>query len=59
MNMKAYIVQPYYSFEEDDIQKCFDGMIDLLDTVGEDADIIVFDQDIHVSDVFVGGIKEI
>ena len=41
MNMKAYIIQPYYSFEEEDIQKCYDGMIDLLDTVGEDADIIV------------------
>ena len=39
--MKAYIIQPYYSFEEKDLQKCFDGMIDLLDTVGNDADIIV------------------
>ena len=39
--MKAYIIQPYYSFEASDIQKCYDGMIELLDTVGEDADIIV------------------
>ena len=39
--MKAYIIQPYYSFEEKDLEKCFYGMLDLLDTVGEDADLIV------------------
>ena len=39
--MKAYIIQPYYSFEEKDLEKCFYGMLELLDTVGEDADIIV------------------
>ncbi|MBR5314447.1 MAG: hypothetical protein IKU45_03420, partial [Clostridia bacterium] len=39
--MKAYIVQPYYSFEEKDLQNCFDEMIALLDTVKDDADIIV------------------
>ena len=39
--MKVYIVQPYYSFEEKDIEKCFDGMIELLDGIGNDADIIV------------------
>ena len=41
MKMKAYIIQPYYSFEEKDLQKCYDGMIALLDTVDKDADIIV------------------
>ncbi len=41
MKMKAYIIQPYYSFEEKDLQKCYDGMIELLDTVDTDADIIV------------------
>ena len=39
--MKVYIVQPYYSFEATDLQTCFDGMIRLLDTVPEDADVIV------------------
>ncbi len=39
--MKAYVVQPYYSFDEKDLQTCFDGMLSLLDNVGEDADIIV------------------
>ena len=39
--MKAYIIQPYYSFSGSDLESCFHGMIDLLDTVGEDADIIV------------------
>jgi len=41
MKMKAYIIQPYYSFEEKDLQKCFDEMLSLLDGVGDDADIIV------------------
>ena len=35
------IVQPYYSLEEADLSKCFDEMLALLDTVGEDADVIV------------------
>ncbi len=39
--MKAYIIQPYYSFEQADLETCYRGMIDLLDTVGEDADLIV------------------
>ena len=39
--MKAYIIQPYYSFEQADLQRCFDGMIQLLESVGNDADIIV------------------
>ena len=34
MDVKAYIIQPYYSFEEKDLQACFDGMIELLDRVG-------------------------
>lgn len=39
--MKAYIIQPYYSTNEEDVKLCFDGMIDLLDSVKDDADIIV------------------
>jgi len=41
MKMKTYIIQPYYSFEETDLEKCFNGMVELLDTVPADADIIV------------------
>ena len=39
--MKVYIIQPYYSIEQSDLETCFDGMIGLLDKVGEDADVIV------------------
>ena len=39
--MKVYIIQPYYSFEEADLQSCFDGMVAHLDSIGEDADLIV------------------
>ena len=39
--MKAYVVQPYYSTKEEDLEKCFGGMLGQLDTVGEDSDIIV------------------
>lgn len=39
--MKTYIVQPYYSFDESDLQKCFDEMLAYLDSIGDDADIIV------------------
>ena len=39
--MKAYIIQPYYSLEEESIQARFDEMLALLDSVGDDADIIV------------------
>ena len=39
--MKAYIIQPFYSFEEKDIDKCFNDMVAHLDTLGDDADIIV------------------
>ena len=39
--MKAYVVQPYYSVKEEDLEKCFAGMLGQLDKVGEDADIIV------------------
>lgn len=39
--MKAYIIQPYYSFDEADLEKCFNGMIAHLDSIGNDADMIV------------------
>ena len=39
--MKVNIVQPYYSFEEEDLQKCFEESIALLDTIGDDSDIVV------------------
>lgn len=39
--MKAYIIQPYYSFMQDDMNKCFANMLLLMEKVGDDADIIV------------------
>ena len=39
--MKAYIIQPYYSFNEDDIDLCMNSMLAHLDSIGDDADIIV------------------
>ena len=39
--MKVYIVQPYYSFDEADLDKCFVDMIAHLESIGDDADVIV------------------
>jgi predicted amidohydrolase len=39
--MKAYIIQPYYSFNEGDLDICMSDMLAHLDSVGEDADLIV------------------
>ena len=39
--MKSYIIQPYYSFNETDLEHCFHKMLHHLDTIGEDADMIV------------------
>ena len=38
--MKAYIVQPYYSLDGDkDIDKCYNGMLALMDSIPVGADI--------------------
>ncbi len=39
--MKVSVIQPYYSFDENDIDKCFEGMFELLDKCDESNDIIV------------------
>ena len=39
--MKVCVIQPHYSFDERDIQKCFDDMLGLLDRCDESMDIIV------------------
>ncbi|MBQ8408914.1 MAG: hypothetical protein IJY39_08630 [Clostridia bacterium] len=39
--MKTYIIQPYYSFKESDIELCMSDMLAHLDSIGEDADLIV------------------
>ena len=39
--MKTYIIQPYYSFNEGDLEVCMSDMLAHLDSVGEDADLIV------------------
>ena len=39
--MKACIVQPYYSFDPNDLDSCFEGMLKLIDACDESMDIIV------------------
>lgn len=39
--MKAYVVQPYYSTNPDDTERCFSEMLHLIDSVSGDADVIV------------------
>lgn len=46
--MKAYIVQPYYSLDGDkDIDKCYNGMLALMDSIPVGADIIVLPESCH------------
>ena len=35
--MKAYIIQPYYSFEQSDMDKCFADMVKFMDEIKEDS----------------------
>ena len=39
--MKVCVVQPQYSFNEKDLQQCFDGLIALLDQCDQSMDLIV------------------
>ena len=39
--MKVYLVQPHYSFEEKDLDACFQELLALLARCDESADIIV------------------
>ena len=39
--MKVSVIQPYYSFDEKDIDSCYEGMFDLLDQCDDSNDIIV------------------
>ena len=39
--MKACVIQPWYSFEEQDTDHCFNQMISLLDQCDESMDLIV------------------
>ena len=39
--MKVTIIQPYYSFDKNDTQMCFDEMVKLLDECDESHDLIV------------------
>ena len=46
--MKAYIIQPYYSMDgKKDIDKCYQGMLDLMDKCDDSADIIVLPEYCH------------
>ena len=39
--MKIYVIQPRYSFDENDLQQCFEGLLSLLDRCDETLDLIV------------------
>lgn len=39
--MKVCVLQPKYSFNESDLQSCFDGLLTLLDKCDESLDVIV------------------
>lgn len=39
--MKVCVLQPKYSFDESDLQSCFDGLLTLLDKCDESLDVIV------------------
>lgn len=46
--MKAYIIQPYYSLNgKEDIEKCYDGMLKLMDECDDSADIIILPESCH------------
>ena len=39
--MKVCVIQPHYSFDEKDVDVCFEGLISLLDQCDESMDLIV------------------
>lgn len=39
--MKVCVIQPYYSFDEKDADRCFEGLLSLLDKCDESLDLIV------------------
>lgn len=39
--MKFYIIQPWYSMNASDVDRCFEEMIGLLNGIDESADVIV------------------
>jgi len=56
--MKACVIQPPYSFNEKDADKCFDALISLMDECTDELDIIVLPEysdapaDVHGKDGF-------
>jgi len=39
--MKICVIQPHYSFNEKDVDACFEGLISLLDKCDDSLDLIV------------------
>ena len=39
--MKVCVIQPHYSFDDKDLQKCFEGLLSLMEQCDESMDIIV------------------
>lgn len=61
--MKICIVQPSYSFDKRDAEKCFEGLLSLLDKCDESLDLIVLPEysdilaDVQGKDEFYNAIK--
>ena len=60
--MKVCVIQPRYSFDENDIDKCFQGLLSLMDECNESMDIIVLPEysdalaDVKGRDGFYGAV---
>ena len=62
--MKVCVIQPNYSFDEKDLNKCFDSLIELLDRCDDSMDIIVLPEysdalaDVKGKESFYNAVKQ-
>ncbi|MBE6674484.1 MAG: hypothetical protein E7596_05210 [Ruminococcaceae bacterium] len=62
--MKICVIQPLYSFNENDLQPCFNGLLDLLEKCDESLDLIVLPEysdalaDVKGKDSFYNAVTE-
>lgn len=62
--MKVCVIQPHYSFDEKDVQTCFEGLLILLDQCDDSMDLIVLPEysdapaDVQGKDGFYGAVRQ-
>jgi len=62
--MKICVIQPHYSFDEKDVESCFDGLLALLEQCDESMDLIVLPEysdapaDVQGKDGFYGAVAK-